>query len=1096
MVAILLCAAHATGRQGEEVLMLLGDYSSPKGFDVYIKTTDRTSMAGPDSGSKYSSGSGDIYVRAFQKEKKVGRINYSQLLHSSQAQSPIKVTGGTYKFTADTQPIKGILPGSVGFTIKKDTVLSVMLRKVQQTDVRYLRFEETTANSVASGGLEVALNMSSDDPAKPGQVKALIKTLDIEEGGTFKTAVGFQAKDVQLLYGIRIVDGSFTASFERSVQNNTPTSKFSVDGANAQVTVAIPLGDLALKKGDELWVTASGFSIDEEGQPSCANFSLSLNNDSVLYASTGLFNLAPARKLRDCLNPSNFGVEIKGATGKITNGLVTGTINLDWVLPVAFGTKPEGDPNRGRVKISDITVTLSAPVNTSQPSIGKPNVTITFPPQASAIDVYWKKFHLSIPAPASGSGPNVALDLDPNAKAFDPPTGKGLDFIATPSWMGLYIKKATLELPDQIGTIGFDNCVLDSAGISGSVSLQGNPTTLKLPGLNSQNTGVTSVSISFLKNAITDFRADGYITLTNLSNTKLNLSAGLTNTGTYFLTVDPTDPVTIQQLGLQLQIDKGSIQYTNQVATFLITGTLGVPDNTNFAALKQLKGFVVTFQDVGIDTNGDWVGGQIGVDLPTPKTIRFGPVAILVDKFALGAGPSVTLTGGVSIASLPVSGGIGFDGLEINGGSGTPTVSLNGLTVDIDVPKVGRISGSLNSETITSTTGWVAKNQPWTTYFNSAGNQPVNMIKGKVDLFLNCFGPAGAGIGIDFLASKDGWYVGGTASISTAIKLGNTGLELHKFMGAIAKNILPKDTTVAQIGVPAKDYDIVPRPPGMNQPDAWIVSAGVGVRTLDQYTLWGELVLTASFGNGFWIDLDGKCYLLTAANPPAQDRLIHGNIHYDAALKEFLASLSADLNFPTKANPVIAANGTFRLQIDERQIHFQAGDALSVPDFGQPSFTNPVSVTVTTPVGQAYGQLGMDVLLKYGPDTDHKLVGSSFDLKFGMIVGMHFGAEFGWEKLNVAASADITAWCGLYVSKKSSGTSLSGALGFSAAASFTGTLGPINVDVSGGVAAVVGAKYVEGVGFAAKGRADAWLSVGRKDFSLHADFEVGTPGVY
>lgn len=783
-------------------------------------------------------------------------------------------------------------------------------------------------------------------------LKATISEFSISTQGAVTGKASLTVTKAIQLPGVSINSGTFNLSFNVPA-GGSPAVSWSCPGAS----VSINLPGVTTNDDHSIDLSATNVAFDADG---LLSFNATFNGPQPITVSLA--------------EPSNFSLSLTYANVVMVKSTITsGEFKGSLTLPPVFSSTDKGSGSAAPVTINNIDVKAD--------SSG-----VVVSAGTSAIDIYWNGFHLNIPAGTS----NFILDLsDKNAVAGETnPDGGALPA----SWQGLYIKQASLELPPSFGggaKITVQNLLVESGGLSGKFTGSG----AALAGLSPAGFPgkLDSLSITFLKSQVADFDAKGTISIGGDVG-EIGVEIGCSETGVFSITLDQTAPVALGPLGIDLQIDQGTFTYDSTgTATLKITGSLSVPSNAS-GPMAFLKGAAFAVKDLGVDSHGKVTLTSAWLDLPHPATVDIGPVNLVLNQIGIGQDAqqhfTVMLTGDVSITDLPISGQIGFKGLTISSG---PSVDFGEISLKVSVPNVVTIEADLAHDQFVGSRDAPA--------YPAWSGKSEDVYKGSASLELDCFGPsAPIGGSLQFLVSKTGWYVIGSAEIGTGVQLGPTPFSLFGLEGGVGHNVEPQ--TPGATGVPGQDYQLIPYAPGQTG-DEWMLLAGVRIGTSDYFTVWGDVVLSLMFGDSLIVDLNGKIELLTdgGGHPMGsdlpQDRLITADINYNGPTNTFHAAVNADLNFPTKAQSFIEVMGSMDFLLSPAEKHFYLGGPIT---FGNPpDIQNPITLKV---MGIQGPQAALDILLN---DT-------SFSAKTAMILGFSGNWSLDCGVFSVGLSVSSQEW--------------------------------------------------------------------------------------
>lgn len=802
----------------------------------------------------------------------------------------------------------------VNLTISKGTTITLTDPLVA---TRKIKFE----NPNNAAGVVFEANWKAD--GSNSRLNAPLQLLEFHQDGTLKASGVLNVTNVRLP-GILIHTGVFNFDVTRPAGGPTDLNW---NCPSATATLKFPDG-----QGDGVKFSVTGLSVNADNEVTFANAQLA----------------APVEI--EMVEPLDFKIKFTNATAKMTNSVLD-SLNITGAtltLPDEYSAS----------KTANVPVTFGVTFTYQKLSNGFTGTVQSNQP----INIHWKGFRLEIPQAST-----LFVDFDSQARAQGMPAQ--LDFgtlVAIPnSWKGIYLSAAKLYLPDNLqqtpgqGSINVTNFLVDGGGVCGKVDVGTGGNGFRVPYFS--NSVIDKVFLTFYKNKVTDFSAAGRVNIQDFG-TEFAVEVGYSNAGVFTIGIDPQSDIVLAGFDnkVKLSVDQGTYVWSNGAHSISLTGALSIQDGAANGVLKELNGTNLQFNNLAINGSGQLNLGAVLLDLPTPVHKEVGPVSFTLNQIGFGGtwGDAnnpfyVEISGDVSVADLPVSGGIGFDGLKIISGS-PPKLDWGTIDIDLSIDNVGSLSVEITKGDFpNSGTNLPSGARPYTW---TANDNPINVVKGTGTLSLDCL-PALGTIEVSFLASKHSWYAGANVGLPSPIPLGQTGLSLFAFRGGVGRNVVGvKKTDYSQqemMGVPMVDYDLIPRSPSSTAQPNWLFVAGATLGTADHFTAWGDLTLTAGIGATFFINLNGKLYLLEPAsgNPPV-DRVIVGNLLYDSSVPKFQANLAADLYFPAKQTYTngtgIRVSGGMELMLSPNQKYIRVGGTptFTFNDWNPPTFTNPVQLVV------------------------------------------------------------------------------------------------------------------------------------------------------
>ncbi len=948
-----------------------------------LKVTIRTASV-PDSSGHFSTGmkglleiehGGHGYVwKQIDKQTNHVDVPLENVVVGASSDPPAggdtfyKVTGGTYKLEKETT-IK-MKKAGVEITIPANTIVNLNLP------------DKLSLNLSAGNGSVVKTPV--------GGTQVTLSELTLEKGGYYGSGT-LHMVDANLP-GVSVGNAVFDWNLGIGSEVD-PSSKFSISQVGAaDMDIAIDLPGIGGTESNPCTLKVKGFKLNDDGDTTFTSGTL----------------VAPPAGIRIPLaNPANFAIILYSGTitmadGELTSLAISGGVEL----PPDFA--PEGINSAVVIPVNfTIDDGSEEQFASASPVLLKKKMRLLIKKHLPKISVKMGEFKLTV---AAG---DYAIDLAKKG-TFDSPYLVASSPALDPAWMGIIIKKATLEFPKEFGTgstVEVTNVLIGPGGLNGNFSANN----FKVPYF--PNSTLTTLSGTFLQGRLTSCTGKGKIHIADLKS-DLTVGVTVTGSGAFTLTAEQGQSVPVDAFGgkVSIQVDHGTFKYDDATDS----GAISLAGSLTFAdSVPSLGGTTLGFQDLTISTAGkvSVKGGY--VDLPHPVKVPLGPVSITLEQFGIVthtetqpaySSPAIKLTGSVTVSDdLPINGSVGFDGLTIYKNSANDLkVDWESISLDIAIDKIGSLHAEIEKGDF--------PDSDYTAFLNAnpavpskwRNHAPVTWLKGEGKLTLDCL-KAGS-IDIEFLAAPKAWYVSINVPLPNGIKLGNSGLALFAFTGGLGRNVTSYSGDSGMVGVPNIDYDLIPLPPDIpagtpNWDKKWLFKAGTTIGTVDKYTVWGDVVLTASIGtSSFFIDLDGKFYILqtmapaTRANP---DRYAHVNLHYDSTLETFTATATADLYFPTKASSVLHAYAPISLLISPTAKHFYIGGNIQQNPGSRPTMTDPAILAVGPFSGQG-------VMMLDFPNSQ-----GVYLFKTGGIIGasLSFEADLNWCKLSGGLSADAYFYC-------------------------------------------------------------------------------------
>ncbi len=868
------------------------------------------------------------------------------------------VTGGTYTFTKDTK-VPDFLHSGVAASIANGAKVSINIAAPFP-----LGF---------TGGMKLVLPFKGDSTALDGsQKKDANIEVDLTDVKLNGAGLDFSATAKSVKFGavqasIEVTSPDVKVSIP-SAPNTDATFDFHASQAIASVSspTAASVGDSTLSLTvNELHVDADSLvtfqqATFEKGDPA--------NPDSW-----------PSVKLA---SPVDFSLLIRKATIKMT-GSSFDTFSVDdgmVELPSQFSStdKSSGTPKRVQIPFSGEDLSKNAVITLKSPS--------------SDLNIYWNSFHLSIPKAAA----IAVLDLSDATGSdvenpIDPATSQQTKLPA--SWQGMYIPAYNLEVPSFLESdtskpilINGTGFYIDGSGISGTFITSSQDPAKGIAGTQVPSfagSRITDLKLVLTHSHLNEGSAKGALVVSDWGvNLKVDLSYA--DSGTFTVGVSTQDPVPVPALGLKLKIDQGTFtfgrpQNGGASASLVISGSLQFPDdidaNSDFACFK---GGSFSVKDLAIDSTGHIGLKSAWLDLPNATPIDFGPAKILVNQLGVGVddtkGSFIAFSGDVSLGpDLPISGQIGFQGLYIYSkakgadgtfGAGFPDVSLKGIDFSTSIPGVLSISGHLTNDKFPklasgSDTNSLPAGHPW------KGKPQVTVLNGGADVQVDALkAMGGLGIDLNFMVAPGSFALSGFTPVNPPIQLGQTPFAIRAFGGGFGVNVYGGDPTsqapIKMVGKPGRDYTIYPLPGDYSFPaggvgNRFLGTAGIRLATSDGFTAFGDGTVTFGAGGASFVDLDAMLYLAQLGvgdETPAQDRTLHGNLHYDFQTETFTANLAANMYVPTKdlyktSKKGAYVHGSMDLKLSPTDCHVYIGGPITEDsNHRAPKIENPVGFEV------------------------------------------------------------------------------------------------------------------------------------------------------
>lgn len=874
-----------------------------------------------------------------------------------------------------------------------------------------------------TGGKAVGLSITQMEIDLAGNISAT-GTATIPQAG-----ISFVGMDVQ----------SGTASGKWSFARKAgQKAQFSIGFDTVTASVAIP-GLSAFDLGN-LKLTVTGLDVDIDGKTTFTKATLASNNTVTVTL--------PA--------PANMELNMRSITLSEQGGKISGlTAEGGITLPSTFSAvDTSGGASPVPVQIPNMSLVL---VN------GVPQISIS--KLEHELDAFWNGFQLQIPS--SPTLPPFEIDLWTNYAFPDEVDAYGKALPA--SWQGIFIKQATIKLPASWGagqSIAVKNFAIGpDGGIYGTVTYTGGPNSpvkYQIPGFAST---LTSLSLTFNAGDIVAGSGAGTIAVSDFG-VNLGVAISFSTSGQTVVSVDTTQPIPIQSLGMQLQIDQGTVTYDgNGQGSITLSGALSFGDNPP-GGLSGLADASLAVSGLTVNSQGHVSISSVMLNCPNMQPVSVGPLSLTLQQFGFGQNSNgawwVTFTGDVGVSGLPISGQVGFNGLTVTQGlnGAPPSVSLpSNIQISTDMDGVASIDVDISHSTYP-----VAGQKPAQPDWQAYNGPPIDVYSGLASVSLECFGSGGPGIGLNFMASANSFFILGDVELgSSGIVLGETPFSLFGFRGGFGINVEPD--TPGATGIPSIDYQLIPVAPGGAGNDIFV--AGVRLGLSDGFTLWGDLTLILDIGSDFSIDLNGALYCVQEGigdpiGQVPQDRVVTGDIVFSMPNGNPTLSANAQANFYlpdnatyTSSNIAAYATGSLWFNLDHNGLALNVGGTITPANLGTgsaPSIQNPVTIYLFGVQGPA-GAVNIQIPAPAGVYPIQAAATFGYSKSWSGSWGV-FGGNINW-----SASASVGAWFWGAVTLPPTGPfGVYAGLGLSGSADF-GVTGPfgLNVNVGAGFGGVLDA---------------------------------------
>ena len=693
-----------------------------------------------------------------------------------------------------------------------------------------------------------------------------------------------------------------------------------------------------------LRLSVSNVRIDDEGLPTFT--------DAAFDAPGGGVNLVDLPKL------SGFSLDVTHAKVTVVAGKVTRfEMTADAVLPDNFSSQPDkSEP----VVIKDLHFAVQKGIiaQTTQP-----------------FTAYWNSFGIV-------STKGIVLDLselgDPSEQE---PTadGKGLQPMS-PTWVGLYVKEATLILPDAFvdksetngdphAKIALKQAFINEHGFTGLVDITpasdaADKALIAHFSLDNFEGHLDELHLRVQQNDIKECSIKGAVKVKDWDQ-EVAVEVGITSAGAVNATIKTDNPIHVDTLKMTVALDSGAFALTDDGKWQLnLTGAISMDDDG--ALPDWIAGTSLRFKDLAINSDGHIGPGEVWLTLPDSAEIEMGPVRLKLSELGFGQDADgqyanrfwVGISAFVDVeGSLPITGAANFEGVKIYQNArgadgkvplGIPDFTFGKIEIDADVAGIAHIHGLLEDKPLKDKNG-----QPVNLVLDG---KPMKIFTGEATLGLKVLGPGTPGIDVNFMLARHSWFVMAGVALPAPIPLGSQPIGIWGFLGGVGYNCK------ADVGVPMRDYIPIPDVDAIQSGHGvYMVTAGIRLgQVITPPLFWGDVVLTVGFPS-IVVDLTGDVSLaqvptLSKPMPPSQipadfsklDRTLGGGLNYNAASNTFTATLTADLNFPTRDLALIRAAGNAVLQIapgdaqhpDKTTSFFNIGGPVTFADTLDPTNAN------------------------------------------------------------------------------------------------------------------------------------------------------------
>lgn len=392
------------------------------------------------------------------------------------------------------------------------------------------------------------------------------------------------------------------------------------------------------------------------------------------------------------------------------------------------------------------------------------------------------------------------------------------------SWQGIYIARGSFKLN---GTeVEVRDCYLDSQGFTGKIA--GSAENEKFLG-----------NISFKRLSLEDIKHNqdikNFIKIEECSfpplQSSLTLSGTLDKNG-YNLSVEPGDNCRVEYkpLHLSASITRGQFFLSSGKYVLWLDGALSFGHD-------NLPRGIIQFHNLGIDTEGNFILPETGLQVDSPSPLDFGDLfkcEVSSVQFFRDSNNKLKIQfdGALSLGGdIPPNANISFKELSIKEGKAEPEVTLSGVKADFSLKGVARIKGELNKEEV---------------------ENGKECLSGSAGLYLfGASGPLGADFGFKIYSYRS-WAGAGEVSLGVPLNIPDANLFIYSFSGGVGRNVTKKANQ------PFSMKNIKPSPEANN----WLFMAEMRLATAPPQLLdCVPLQLTVGFPQ-LSFSLYGKCKIL------------------------------------------------------------------------------------------------------------------------------------------------------------------------------------------------------------------------------------------
>jgi len=418
----------------------------------------------------------------------------------------------------------------------------------------------------------------------------------------------------------------------------------------------------------------------------------------------------------------------------------------------------------------------------------------------------------------------------------------------------------------------------------------------------------------------------------------------------------------------------------------------------------QVEGLRVSSEG-DVDIPGGWL------TLPESKAFNFGAFTIELSELGLGTEPGdggehrwMGFSGGINLVEgLPLSTSV--EGLKFSwpkdGDVGEREVSLEGIAIELEIPQVLKLKGSVAYEAVTADTA-------------GDGEPAGHVFRGHVHLTLHALN--GTEVEGQLMIGKLGdfttFYVSAEAMLPFGIILGSSGMAIYGLAGLFGRHVAPARAD----DTPWYDwYRSTPAPYSVNDVAKWAPERG-------EHAFGAGLMLATAFDDGRTVDVNALVVVLTPgpvvmiegfANVLAgrpNDLTEEGAFHALAVIDGRAGTFQLNIDASYNLKKIIELGGAFEAFFDfndSSNWHVYIGQetpeekrirAEILALFGAQSYL------MIEPTGIITGaKAGWDLRKKFGP------------IKIYLVAILEYHAEIFWEPAQLEGRLNVEGELGIEV---------------------------------------------------------------------------------